>query len=57
MRYLTDGIRLYEVISEYIVRNYGTAGTFLRGATVQDVQSGATSVVPASRLLTFREVN
>jgi len=54
--YLTDGVRLYEIVSEYIVRNYGLAGSFLRGATVQDCVSGATMTLPASRLLTLETV-
>ena len=56
MIYLTDGVRLYEIVSEYIVRNYGLAGSFLRGATVQDCVSGATMTLPASRLLTLETV-
>ncbi len=56
VRYLTDGRRLYEVVSEYIVRNYGLAGSLLRGVTVQDCLSGEWTVFPASRLLDLRVV-
>lgn len=56
VRYLTDGVRLYEIVSEYIVRNYGLAGSFLRGVTVQDCLSGEWTVFPASRLLDLQVV-
>jgi hypothetical protein len=57
VRYLTDGSSLYEVVSEYVVRNYGVAGSFLRGVIVRDCKTEAVMVFGASRLVGLEVVS
>jgi len=56
VKYLTDGSRLFEVEDEYVVRNSGLGGTFIRGAFLRDVKSGE-QLVYSSRLLNLKAVS
>jgi hypothetical protein len=41
MTYLTDGIHLYEIAAERVVKNYGLAGGFIRYVVIRDCVSEA----------------
>jgi hypothetical protein len=41
MTYLTDGVHLYEIAAERVVKNYGLAGGFIRYVVIRDCVSEA----------------
>lgn len=56
MRYFTDGVRLYEIASQRVVRNYGLAGGFIRYTILRDCATGATAHVDELTLMALSDV-
>ena len=45
MRYLTDGIHLYEVVTQRTVQNYGLRGGVIRYTVIRDCVSELTATI------------
>lgn len=56
MRYLSDGIHLFEVTREQADRNYGIAGGVILTTVLRDVASGQVAPVDELNLLALEEV-
>lgn len=56
MRYLTDGIHLYEIISRRTVQNYGLTRGVIRYTILRDVVSEATATLDELNLAALSEV-
>jgi hypothetical protein len=56
MRYLTDGINLYEVAAQRTVQNYGLRRGTIRYTIIRDVISEATATVDELQLAALSEV-
>jgi hypothetical protein len=56
MRYLTDGIHLYEVVSRRTVQNYGRARGTIGYAILRDCVSEATATLDDLNLAALSEV-
>ena len=56
MTYLTDGIHLYEIAAERVVKNYGLAGGFIRYVVIRDCVSESTYRIDELQLATLSEV-
>ena len=55
-RYLTDGVRLYEVASERVVTNFGLSGGTIRTVVLRDTVSELCGRVGDLELMTLTEV-
>lgn len=56
MRYLTDGVHLYEVASECVVKNFGRTQGTISYTILRDVVSGSEARVDDLGLLALTEV-
>lgn len=56
MRYFTDGRRLFEVVSERSVENYGRRGGLLSSVVLRDVVSEESAVFGELDLLAYEPV-
>ncbi len=56
MRYLTDGIHLYEVVTRRTVQNYGRRKGTISYTILRDVVSEATATFDELNLATLSEV-
>jgi hypothetical protein len=56
MRYLTDGIHLYEVAEECTVQNYGLLRGTIRFVIIRDCVSEATAAIDELALAALSEV-
>jgi hypothetical protein len=56
MRYLTDGIHLYEIVTRRTVQNYGRLRGTIRYTILRDVVSEATATVDELNLAALSEV-
>jgi hypothetical protein len=56
MRYLTDGINLYEVIARRTVQNYGLSRGVIRYTVLRDCISEATATLDELNLAALSEV-
>ena len=56
MTYLTDGVRLYEVAAERVVKNYGLTGGFIRYVIIRDCVSEAVHKIDELHLAALSEV-
>ena len=56
MRYLTDGIHLYEIAAERTVQNYGLARGTIKYVIIRDCVSEATATVDDLNLAALTEV-
>jgi hypothetical protein len=56
MRYLTDGIHLYEVLARRTVRNYGLKRGSIGYVIIRDCVSEATTTIDDLQLLALSEV-
>ena len=56
MRYLTDGIHLYEIVARRTVQNYGRRRGTISYTILRDVVSEATATFDELNLATLSEV-
>lgn len=56
MRFLTDGVRLYEIAAQRTVRNYGLAGGTISYTILRDCVSERTAQVDDLHLAALTEV-
>jgi hypothetical protein len=56
MSYLTDGLRLYEVVAEQADRNYGRLGGWIRKTLARDCASDEIRVMDDLEVATLRRV-
>ena len=56
MRYLTDGIHLYEIANQRTVRNYGLRGGHISYTVIRDCRSGAVARMGELDLAALSEV-
>ncbi len=56
MRYLTDGIHLYEIAAQRTVRNYGLQRGTIRYTIIRDCVSEATATIDELQLAALCEV-
>jgi hypothetical protein len=56
MRYLTDGVHLYEVVTRRTVQNYGLRRGSIRYMVIRDCVSEATATIDDLQLLALSEV-
>jgi hypothetical protein len=56
MRYLTDGIHLYEVVARRTVENYGLLRGTIRYVIIRDCVSEATATLDELNLAALSEV-
>jgi hypothetical protein len=56
MRYLTDGIHLYEIAAQRAVQNYGLARSTISYVIIRDCVSEATAAVDDLHLAALSEV-
>ena len=56
MRYLTDGIHLYEVVARRTVQNYGLLRGTIRYVIIRDCVSEATATLDELNLAALSEV-
>jgi hypothetical protein len=56
MRYLTDGIHLYEVVARRTVQNFGRARGTIRYVVIRDCVSEATATLDELNLAALSEV-
>jgi hypothetical protein len=56
MRYLTDGIHLYEIAAQRTVQNYGLRRGTIRYVVIRDCVSEATATIDELQLAALSEV-
>ncbi len=56
MRYLTDGIHLYEIAAQRTVQNYGLRRGTIRYVIIRDCVSEATATIDDLQLAALSEV-
>ena len=56
MKYLTDGINLYEIAAQHTVQNYGLRGGTISYTILRDVVSEAVATVDDLTLAALTEV-
>jgi hypothetical protein len=56
MRYLTDGVHLYEVAAQRTVQNYGLRRGVISYTIIRDCVSGATATIDELHLAALSEV-
>lgn len=54
--YLTDGVHLFEIIAEDLVRNYGLGSSFIREAAIRDSVTGETRFLWGPQLAELRKI-
>jgi hypothetical protein len=57
MRYLTDGIHLYEIAAQRTVQNFGLQRGFIRYTILRDVVSEATATIDELQLAALSVVS
>ena len=56
MRYLTDGVHLYEIVAQRTVQNYGRARGSIRYVIIRDCVSEATATIDDLQLAALSDV-
>jgi hypothetical protein len=56
MKYLTDGVHLYEIAAQRAVQNFGRRGGTISYVTIRDCVSEAVATIDELRLATLSEV-